>query len=98
VGYQGTGTLGRQIVEKRPWVTIHGQRVAVRAAVHTLGGFSAHAGQKDLLAWFGAMAGSRPEVFLVHGEDGPRRALAEEIRARHGIEAKLPRLGEVIKL
>lgn len=69
----------------------------MRAQVHTLGGLSAHAGQKDLLAWFGAMAGSRPEVFLVHGEDGPRGELARQIRVRHGLAAKLPGLGEVMR-
>src|SRR5690606_30717204 len=82
VGYQAHGSLGRQLVEGAESVTIHGERIAVKAHVHTLGGFSAHAGQSELLEWFSTLAPSRPRVVLVHGEDGPRTALAAKIRER----------------
>jgi metallo-beta-lactamase family protein len=39
-------------VDGEKMVTIFGEKVAVRASVHTLGGFSAHAGQDDLVRWF----------------------------------------------
>ena len=68
VGYQGAGTLGRRLVDGAKQVPIFGERIAVRASVHTLGGFSAHAGQDDLLDWFGALAPCRPRVILTHGE------------------------------
>ncbi len=48
VGYQGNGSLGRRLVERASSVSIHGEKIAVRANVWTLGGFSAHAGQGDL--------------------------------------------------
>ncbi len=98
VGFQTHGSLGRRLVEGEPFVTIHGERIVVRAQVHTLGGFSAHAGQTDLLNWFEPMAAARPRVFLTHGEDGPRKALAARIQQRHGLEAGLPALGEAIVL
>ena len=98
VGYQGSGTLGRLLVEGIPQVKIHGEKIAVRAKVHTLGGFSAHAGQSDLLRWFASLAPSKPRVALTHGEDGPRRALAELIRQRHGLRPVLPALGETIEV
>jgi metallo-beta-lactamase family protein len=66
--------------------------------VHTLNGFSAHAGQTELLEWFGHLAPSKPMVVLTHGEDGPRQALAEMIHHKHGINAKLPRIGDVIEV
>jgi metallo-beta-lactamase family protein len=66
--------------------------------VHTLGGFSAHAGQADLLGWFDAIAPSKPRVVLTHGEDGPRNSLAAKIRTRSGLEATVPQLGETIVL
>jgi len=94
VGYQGAGTLGRLLVEGVDPVKIHGETIAVRANIHTLGGFSAHAGQADLLSWFAPVAKSRPQVVLTHGEDGPRRVLAGLIEARHGLEPLLPGLGE----
>jgi hypothetical protein len=49
VGYQSPGSLGRRLVDREKTVTIFGEKVAVRASVHTLGGFSAHAGQDDLV-------------------------------------------------
>lgn len=98
VGYQGRGSLGRRLVEGAKFVSIHGEKVAVRARVHTLGGFSAHAGQTDLLGWLGAIAPSRPRVVLTHGEEGPRRALAQAIQKRYGLPAARPKLGDVIDL
>ena len=98
VGYQGRGSLGRRLVDGAESVNILGEKIAVCAQVHTLGGFSAHAGQTDLLKWFGAIAPSKPQVVLIHGEDGPRQALATHIRQRHGLTPSLPKQGDVIEL
>ena len=98
VGFQAAGTLGRLLVERAETVRIFGETIAVRAGVHTLGGFSAHAGQSDLLRWFGAMAGSRPRVAVCHGEDKARTALAGLLRQQYGVETTLPTLGEPMSL
>ena len=98
VGFQGHGSLGRRLVEGQKMVSIHGEKVMVRAKVHTLGGFSAHAGQKDLLAWLGAVAPSKPRLILTHVEDKARRTLSSEIRKRFGLSSYLPRMGEAIHL
>jgi metallo-beta-lactamase family protein len=98
VGYQGRGTLGRQLVDGARRVSIFGEPIAVRAKIHTLGGFSAHAGQSDLLAWMSALAPSKPRVVLTHGEDQPRTTLARLIQERHGLTPHLPALGETIEL
>jgi len=98
VGYQSHESLGRRLVEREKVVSIHGEKIAVKAQVHTLGGFSAHAGQKDLLGWFGAIAPSKPRVVLTHGEDGPREALAKKIRQRFKLGSRLPMMGEVVEL
>jgi metallo-beta-lactamase family protein len=98
VGYQAQGSLGRMLVQGEKQVNIFGEKIAVRAQVHTLGGFSAHAGQTDLLAWFSTIAPCNPRVILTHGEDGPRRELARLIQNRHGIKPTLPAIGEIIEL
>jgi len=98
VGYQGHGSLGRRLVEGEKLVSIHGERVAVKAQVHTLGGFSAHAGQTDLLKWLSSIVPSKPRVVLTHGEDEPRSALAKKIQQRFGLPSKLPVKGEVIEI
>ncbi len=98
VGYQGHGSLGRRLVDGEKVVSIHGEKVAVRAGIHTLGGFSAHAGQTDLLTWFGAIASSKPRIILVHGEDGPRQMLAREIQRKFKTVPESPKMGETITL
>jgi len=97
VGYQGEGSLGRQLVEGAKQVSIFGEKIAVRARVHTLGGFSAHAGQSDLLRWVDQMAHCRPRLLLNHGEPKAREALARLIEQRHGLKAAKPMQGQTFE-
>jgi metallo-beta-lactamase family protein len=98
VGYQGHGTVGRALVEGAKVVRILGEKIAVRASIHSLGGFSAHAGQSDLLTWLAPMAHGRPKVFLTHGEDRAREPLAACIEQRFGIKAVMPGYKDAIDL
>lgn len=98
VGYQGRGSLGRRLIEGEKMVRIHGENIAVRATIHTLGGFSAHAGQTDLLDWLGTIAPSRPRVVITHGEDRQRKALSEQVRRRFKLDSVMPQMGDVIEL
>jgi metallo-beta-lactamase family protein len=98
VGYQAVGTLGRMLVDGKKEVTMFGEPIQVNAQVHTLGGFSAHAGQKDLLGWFEAIAPSKPRVVLTHGEDEPRGALAKLIQQRFRLPSTSPSLQDVLTL
>ncbi|HQR07150.1 MAG TPA: MBL fold metallo-hydrolase [Gemmatales bacterium] len=98
VGFQSRGSLGRIIVDGAKHVTIFGERIPVRATVHTLGGMSGHAGQIDLLNWYGSLAGARPRTILTHGEDRARQTLAKLIYGQHKIRAEQPKLGDVIEI
>jgi metallo-beta-lactamase family protein len=98
VGYQGYGSLGRQIVDGAKTVRIYGRTVAVRAKTHTFGGLSGHAGQTDLMAWMGSVAPSKPRVVLTHGEDMQRRTLAGLISKRFKIKSELPKFLETIEI
>ncbi len=98
VGYQAEGTLGRQLVDGAESVKIYGETIAVRAQIHKLGGFSAHAGQTDLLHWFNALAPCRPRVVLTHGEDRARIPLAKIFENRYGIRVLMPNYGDIIEL
>jgi metallo-beta-lactamase family protein len=95
VGYQGTGTLGRRLVDGARWVRIHQRDIQVSAQIHTVGGLSAHADQHGLMEWFGHFQPKTPLV-LVHGEDKAREALAGEIGKRDGIEVMLARPGMTV--
>jgi metallo-beta-lactamase family protein len=98
VGYQGHGSLGRRLVDKKETVTIFGEKIPVRASVHTFGGLSGHAGQSDLMHWLGSFAASRPHVFLTHGEDRSRKPLGTLIEERYQLRVDYPKLGERIEV
>ncbi len=98
VGYQGEGSLGRRLVDREESVSIFGEKIAVKAKIHTLNGFSAHAGQTELLRWFSQMAAAKPRVCLTHGEERGRKPLAALLQQRHGLKAILPELDEVLEL
>lgn len=67
VGYAARGTLARRIIDGAQSVDIFGEEYAVRARIHTIGGFSAHADQSELLDWH-RFTGHPEITFLVHGE------------------------------
>jgi len=98
VGYQGEGSLGRRLVDGHKEVSIFGEKIAVNASVHTLNGFSAHAGQTELLKWVGQLAHCRPRVFLTHGEAKGREPLAAKIKERFGLNPELPELNQAANL
>jgi metallo-beta-lactamase family protein len=70
VGYQAKGTPGRRIIEKQ---------TPVRAGIHTLTGYSAHADQNMLVNWVKSMPTPPGEIRLVHGESRARHALARAL-------------------
>jgi metallo-beta-lactamase family protein len=96
VGYQGDGTLGRRLLDGAPKVRIFGEDIVVKAKISTLGGLSAHAGQSDLVKWFGTVAASKPKLVLSHGEDRGRVPLGKLIKEKYGIEPIMPEYGQTI--
>ncbi|HVN41861.1 MAG TPA: MBL fold metallo-hydrolase [Steroidobacteraceae bacterium] len=95
-GFQAVGTLGRAIVDGRKAVRVQGTHVPVAAKVHTLGGFSAHGDQQDLLRWYRGVGG-RPRVWLVHGEPTGAEGLREALH-REGASVGIARPGQSLDL
>jgi len=75
VGFAARGTLARQIIDGARSVRIFGEDIPVRATIHTINGFSAHADQCELLAWH-QRCGRPEKTFLVHGEADTMLAFA----------------------
>jgi metallo-beta-lactamase family protein len=98
VGYQAPGTLGHQLVKGADAVRIYSERIRVNARIHTLGGFSAHAGQAELIEWVTPLVQSGARVVLTHGENDSRRALASKLHDRLAVEAQMPVRGNVITI
>jgi len=97
VGFQAQGTLGRHIIDGAPSVRLYGHDIAVRAKVHTLGGFSAHAGQSQLIDWAKGIGGD-PRFYFVHGEPKALQGLQQELRRKTKITATIPSLGDTIEI
>jgi len=77
VGYAATGTLARRIIDGAKQVRIFGEEVPVNTRIYTINGFSAHAGQAELLAWQ-KQTGAR-RTFLVYGEESSMNQFAAHL-------------------
>lgn len=96
VGWQGEQTLGRALLEGSRKVTIADKDVSVKATVTDTQAMSAHADQQQLMDWLQSMKGVQ-KVFLTHGDDEPRQALAAKITKDLSIgDVALPRMHEEI--
>ena len=89
VGFQAQGTTGRKIVDGAKKVRIFNEDIAVRAKIFTINGFSAHAGQGQLLDWLGGFRTKAMRLFLIHGEYSAQQELSRLIQKRYGIEATI---------
>jgi metallo-beta-lactamase family protein len=94
IGYQAEGTIGRRIVDGAKTVRLFGEEIAVKAHIHTLGGFSAHADQKGLLEWLSHLNNPELEVFVNHGEEKISMELSELIRQRFHLKTIVPQWRE----
>jgi metallo-beta-lactamase family protein len=90
VGFQAQGTTGRKIVDGAQKVRLFGEDVAVKAKLFTINGFSAHAGQEQLLEWLSHFRSREMQVFLVHGEYPAQQVLADMIEKRFGLKVLIP--------
>ncbi|MFN3479587.1 MAG: MBL fold metallo-hydrolase RNA specificity domain-containing protein [Thermodesulfovibrionales bacterium] len=97
VGFQAKGTLGRRIVDGAPVVRIFGEDIAVKAGIYTLGGFSAHADQSELLEWLSSFE-TKPLTFINHGEEETSFIFSRIVKERLGLETIIPEEGEVFEL
>ncbi len=98
VGYQAEGTRGRLLLEGASEIKIHGQMIPVRAQVKAMDHFSAHADSVEMLRWLGNFRSPPKTTFIVHGEPGPRRALAERIQHQLHWKTVLPEYQEKLEL
>ncbi|TMO03016.1 MBL fold hydrolase [Pseudoalteromonas sp. S327] len=83
VGYQGRGTLGRDIQKHGPrngYVFINDTRITINAQVHTISGYSAHADQNGLVKFVTGMKKKPSHIKILHGDDNAKHALANKYK------------------
>jgi metallo-beta-lactamase family protein len=83
IGYQAKGTPGREIQQyagQGGYVVLDGQRFDIRAQVHQLSGYSAHADQQNLVNFVKRMRHKPKEIRLIHGDEEAKRTLAGKMK------------------
>ncbi|GIU24582.1 MBL fold metallo-hydrolase RNA specificity domain-containing protein [Shewanella sp. MBTL60-007] len=83
VGYQAKGTTGRDIQEYGPtggYVYIEGEKIDIKAGIHTISGYSAHADQQDLINFVKGIEHKPKHIRIVHGDTEAKQALADQFR------------------
>lgn len=97
VGYQGEGSLGRELLNGKNEVIIKGVKTLVNASVHDTQGLSSHADQSQLIEWLKNTSGTK-KLFLTHGDDHSRIGFKEIVEKELGIsDITLPKLGDEIE-
>jgi metallo-beta-lactamase family protein len=98
VGYQGAGTLGRQIFDGRRDVRLNGRMRRVKAKVARIEGLSGHADRAALMAWMRHFAAPSRQVFVTHGEEEAALALAETIRQEFNWNVIVPEYQQIVEM
>jgi len=94
-GFQAQGTLGRILVNGVKTIRLFKEDINVAARIETLGGFSAHAGQRELIEWLRHFH-TKPRLILIHGEEDTLQTFADKLSRDFQIQAEIPALGEQI--
>ncbi len=98
LGFQASGTLGRQIQEGMKEVEILGQKVQVKAKIITINGFSSHKDSDHLVEFVSHSEKTLKKVFVAMGETKTSMFLAQRLHDYIGVNAMVPNLGDIIEL
>lgn len=95
VGYQAAGTPGRDILnyynKANGYVMFDGQRYPIKAQVQQISGYSAHAGQSDLLNFIKRMRIKPQKIHIVHGDDKAKQTFKTILKEKYErIEVTIP--------
>lgn len=82
VGYQSPGTTGAHIQSGADDVILHGKEFRIGATIRSIGNYSAHADQGELLDWIMERAPIAGGLFLNHGDDEARQGLTNQLVER----------------
>lgn len=92
-GFQSPGTRGRDLLEGKREIKIHGQFHEIKSKIIPADSFSAHADQSELLKWIQSAKEAPKKVFLVHGELNAAKELAQKIESELGLSVEIPKMG-----
>ncbi len=97
-GYQAGGTRGALMVAGEPEIKIFGRPVPIRAQVHQLSSYSAHADADEIMGWLRGFERAPRRVFVTHGEPDAADALRKRIQDELHWNAHVPDHMETVNL
>jgi metallo-beta-lactamase family protein len=97
-GYQGAGTRGRRLVDGEKSVKIHGEWVAVAAAIERIDSMSAHADSNEIMRWLHGFTKPPQQTFIVHGEPSAQDALGARIQSELGWSHMAPEYRQRVEI
>jgi metallo-beta-lactamase family protein len=98
VGYQASGTLGRQLLDGAREVRLFGRMSPVHLRIRQIQGFSGHADRNELMAWIGRMPGGPRRVAVVHGGANVSAQFSEAVAAQFKCPVVAPEFGATLTL
>jgi metallo-beta-lactamase family protein len=100
VGYQATGTLGRQLQDGAREVEIFGEKKEVRAKIDSIGGYSSHKDSDHLLEFVAQATegGKLRQVFCVMGEPKSSMFLVQKLRDNLEVDAVYPEFKQTVEI
>lgn len=97
-GFQAAGTRGARMVAGETTVRVFGQDLVIKAKVHSIDGFSAHADADQLIDWIKTATREPKRIYLNHGEPEAADTLRQRIDRELGIDCVVPLLGQQVFL
>ncbi|MDH4118163.1 MAG: MBL fold metallo-hydrolase [Acidimicrobiia bacterium] len=98
VGYQAVGTRGRDLLNGREEIKIHGEKYPVRCEIASIPAFSVHADRSELLDWLASAPETPSKIIGVHGDPEALSSLSEAVSSRFGTTLITPGQGESVLL
>ncbi len=96
VGYQATGTLGRQILDGATEVRLFGGYRPVCLQVEQIRGFSGHADKNEILDWLGKVPDGPKKVAVVHCGPNVGTAFGSVVASRFNCDVVVPEFRQTI--
>lgn len=98
VGFQAAGTRGRSILDGAKSIKIHGQPIPVHCRIENITSISAHGDYEDIMKWLSLFTRPPKKTFLVHGEPGATKKMAERIKESLGWNVVIPNYLDEVEL
>jgi metallo-beta-lactamase family protein len=98
IGYQSMGSLGRDILEKKPVLKIDKVKVPLKAEVAIVNGYSSHMDSDNLVKFVSSTKDSVKKVFVVMGEDKSSEFLVNRLKNELSVNAVHPQEGDEVVL